>query len=380
VAVGVTASVVFVCGSAVLNYRMGYASASNPLDGVVYGSLAAAGDGLKAVAPFGVAYAWRRRQWLAVPLAAALFVAFTLYSFTASLGFSAQHRAHKEGEAAASIEGHADRRAEIKRARARLEALGLQRGSGEVRQAIANLSAKPVGSGRWTVTQVSEACTKNKRLTQTPCADIAALKLELARAEEAERLVASLKALTDDAPDGPLVTTADAQTEALAFLGGRMIVLPQQNDGKDMARAGYALAVLMAVFIELGSGLGLYVATLPLRRRPGSLSAPLPSPSFPAIPHGPSVDMFVMERLQRRSGAGVTVSEAFESYKTWCEVRGKSMIGRTRFERGLVKLAREIGLDADCGLSGWVIRDVALRAECRRLAAKGIERKSRLIK
>lgn len=366
--VGVAASLVFVVGSAVLNYRMGFTSATNGVDGVVYGSLAAAGDGLKAVAPFGAAYAWRRRQWLGVLLAGTVFAAFTLYSFTSSLGFSAQHRAHKEGAALSAIESHADRRAEIARARARLDALGPQRGSAEVAQAMANLNAKPVGSGRWTVAQVSDGCTKNKPVTRDDCRTLAALALELLRAGEAERLAADIKALTGRPAGAPALQSADPQTEALAVLGRALSLLPRGNDGHDGGRAGTALAVLMAVFIELGSGLGLYVSTLPLRKRPTDAPRPpSPLPSLPAMPHAPPLEAFAMERLQRMDGNALTVADAFAAYKAWCDVRGVSMVGGTRFERGLLKMMREVGLETRHGMSGWLIVDVGLRRERRRL-------------
>lgn len=99
---------------------MGYGSACNPTDGTIYGSLAAAGDGLKTLSPFVAAYGWKHRQWLAVSAASIVFLTFTAYRFTSLLGFSSQHRAEKEGSAAAAMERHADARNAITRAHARL--------------------------------------------------------------------------------------------------------------------------------------------------------------------------------------------------------------------------------------------------------------------
>jgi hypothetical protein len=367
--VGILASLVFVGGSAMLNYRMGYTSADNPTDGTIYGSLAAAGDGLKAMAPFAAAYAWKRKQWLALTAAIVLFAVFTAYSFTSSLGFSSQHRARKEGSNTAAMERHQDARSEIDRDRARLDALGPQRGAAEVAQAIDNLLKSPVGSGRWTVDQVSDGCAKNKSLTREACTKIAALKEEKLRSDEAERLAAEVKALTAKSNAAPVIGTADPQTDALTFLGRTFHLLPPADDKatQEEKHTGYGLALLMAVFIELGSGLGLFVATTPWHK-PASKPPPVPpSPSLPAIAGGPPIEAFAAERLQRKQGYVLHLAVAFGAYKEWCEQRNRSMPGRTRFEHGLLKLARELNLEVDSSHSGWMIRDVALRNAPHRL-------------
>lgn len=372
VAVGILASLVFVGGSAMLNYRMGYTSADNPADAAIYGSLAAAGDGLKAMAPFAAAYAWKGRQGLALIASVTVFAVFTAYSFTSTLGFSSQHRARKEGTIAAAMERHDDARAQIERDRKRLDALGPQRPGAEVEQAIANLLKSPVGSWRRTVEQVSEGCARNRPLTRGACARIASLKEERLRSEEAERLAAEVKALAGRGKDAPVLRSADPQTEALAFLGRSFHLLKPTTDkaatDAQESRTGYALAILMAVFIELGSGLGLFVATTPWRQS-ATKTEPRepPPPSLPAIANGPPIEAFAAERLQHKHGHVLHLAVAFEAYKEWCELRNRPMSGRTRFERGLLKLAKELNLDVDSGLSGWTIRDVALRGERPRL-------------
>lgn len=363
--VGILASLVFVGGSAMLNYRMGFTSADNVTDGTIYGSLAAAGDGLKAMAPFAAACAWKRRQWPALAAAVTVFAVFTAYSFTSSLGFSSQHRAHKDGSNTAAMERHRDARRQIDRDRARLDALGPQRGAAELAQAIDNVLKSPVGTGRWTVGQLSDGCARNKPLTRQACAKIATLKEEKLRSDDAERLAAEVKALTAQTGNAPVVGTADPQADALTFLGRTIHLLPpagQTSDAAEETQTGYGLALLMAVFIELGSGLGLFVATTPWRTlAPKPPQAESLSPSLPAIAAGPPIESFAAERLQRKQGHELHLAVAFEAYKEWCEQRNKSMQGRSRFDRGLLRLARELDLDVDSGLSGWVIRDVALR-------------------
>lgn len=366
VVLGIAASLVFIVGSALLNYRMGYASAGNPVDGTIYGGLAAAGDALKALSPFVAASAWRRRQWAAVAAAAVVFAVFTSYSFTSSLGFSSSHRADKAGHATALMEQHDDARKTIARVRARLDALGPQRSGAEVKQAIANALAAPVRSGRWTVEQVSDGCALNKPATRQACLEIANLKAESLRALEAERLEAELKALAAKTSATPVVTTADAQTDALAYLS-RLFHVTAGPDAS--ARAGEGLALLMAVFIELGSGLGLYIVTTPWRAAKDRRE-PAPSPPLAQLEAFPPLERFVAESLQRRRGAELTVALAFGAYREWCGVQRCGTLGKARFERAFLKLAREIGLDVEHTMSGWSVRDVTLgRAPALRLAA-----------
>jgi hypothetical protein len=356
---GILISSVFIAGSALLNFRMGFTSADNPTDGTIYGGLAATGDGLKALSPFVAGYAWRHRHWLATFAATIVFVTFTAYSFTSALGFSSQHRAVKEGNAITLMERHQDMRSQLRRDTAELDALGPQRSSGEISQAINNRFSAPIGSGRWTVDQVSEACTRNKPATREACAAIASLKEELARAREAERLSAEIHRLTETLSSNPVVETANPQADALAFLGrGLNLISEKDGTAREDKTVGFGLALLMAIFIELGSGLGLYISTTPWRASPPQ---PSPEPTIPAILEGPPIEAFVAECFERKSGHELELAFAFAAYVKWCEARGKPRLARGRFEHGLVKLAREIGLEDSNSSCGWVIMDVSLR-------------------
>lgn len=369
---GILVSLTFIGGSALLNYRMGFHSADNDVDGNIYGGLAAAGDGLKALSPFVAAWGWKHRDWLATIAATIVFVVFTAYSFTSALGFSSQHRASKQAANAGAIERHDDARATIRRDEARLNQLGPQRSSAEIRQAITNQLQAPLGSGRWTVDQLSTGCTVYKPVTRNACANVADLKLEAARSEEAERLAVDIRGLTTK-KDAPVLQTADPQADALTFLGRVLHLIPAEDkkEDQDEKRTAYGLALLMAIFIELGSGLGLYISTTPWRSRAANTCAEYaPASSLPAIFDGPPIEAFAAERLERRQGHELYLAVAFEAYREWCELRDKPMLGRARFERGLLRLAKELGLNVDSGVSGWLLHDVRLRAGNQRRALR----------
>lgn len=361
---GILVSCVFVAGSALLNFRMGFTSADNDTDGKIYGSLAAAGDGLKALSPFVMAYGWKHRDWLAAFAATTVFVIFTAYSFTSALGFSSQHRAAKEGAVTSAIEQHADARRQLARDNERLDQLGPQRSSAEMRQAISNKLLAPVGSGRWTVDQVSAGCSVNKAATREACGHIADLKLEAAQAEEAERLEVEIRTLTQKSKVTPATSTANPQTAALTFLGRLLHLMPKEDKENEGGKeAGFGLSLLMAIFIELGSGLGSYIATTPWRSRPVADTVPAPSPALPPLANVPPLEAFAGECLERRNGHQLHLAVAFEAYKEWCEKRNRPMQGKSRFERGLLKLAKEVALEVDSNRAGWMIRDMALRGK-----------------
>ncbi|SFV34077.1 hypothetical protein [Hyphomicrobium facile] len=104
----------------------------------------------------------------------------------------------------------------------------------------------------------------------------------------------------------------------------------------------------------------MYVATTPWRRHPAKPQRPeQPSPALPAITFGPPLEAFAAERLQRKPGQELHLSVAFDAYKEWCGLRQRTVLGRTRFDHGLIKLAQEIGLDVE--ISSLIIHDIALR-------------------
>ncbi|MBS0237127.1 MAG: hypothetical protein JSR89_01740 [Proteobacteria bacterium] len=123
---------------------------------------------------------------------------------------------------------------------------------------------------------------------------------------------------------------------------------------------GDGLALLMAIFIELGSGLGLYIATTPWRVGSTAAGPEVSSPSLPTLMFdGPPLEAFAAECLHLKPGHQLQLGTAFETYREWCAKRNRSILSRTRFMRGLVRLAKELGLDAD-GTS-LIVRDIALR-------------------
>lgn len=339
VVIGIVASVGMIGVSVALNARMGYGSADTDVDGKLYGAGAGLGDCLKAMAPFMLGWAVKNRDPLAAASAALLFGICTAYSFTAALGFAAQHRAEKAGVAQGEIDARKDARAEKKRIEDRLSFLGPQRSSDEVRQAREAIFRQRAWANGRTVGEVSENCALNRKSTREPCAKVAALGAELARAEEVEGLTQELKAVFKKMPKGEVVLVADAQVDALSRFANFVTAALKKED------IGFGLSLLLALFIELGSGLGLYMVTTPWRGGKGAAGE--------IGPEGPKrreprklghVDAFMLERLEPADGR-VFLDLITHHYRAWCETNDRVAYRDAEFGKRFEVLARELGFE-----------------------------------
>lgn len=351
VVAGAVVSLGLIAASATLNFRMAFRSADNELDGWAYGSAAALGECLKAMTPFAGNWAWRNREFVAAAAALLLFTALTAYSFSSALGFSAQHRSSREAAAERRLERHGDLRDERQRVRQRLTILGNQRLPQEVEMAIEAVMRTP--AGRSTVADVSSNCTLNRTATRVSCAELATLNQELVRAKEAAELEARLTSLQRRLSDekGDVTTSPDPQIDALSYLGRLVGVMgPSPKPGEDDDRhrqIGFVLSVVMALFMELGSGLGLYLSTAPWRGRKIREQVER-SGERPAL-RTRLVDMddlesFVLECLEPYPGARLMIGDLYLEYRSWCLLHRKVVFGKSLFERLLKAVAAAGGI------------------------------------
>jgi hypothetical protein len=207
-------------------------------EGQLYGVLGGTADALKAIT------AGQMPRAIAGII---LFLAFSAYSFTSELGLYALGRDAVSSEAAAGKESLADLKQERAKIAARLKELGPQRPAGTVRGAIAAAKAQR----SW---QTSNECTApSSNLERDLCGKIEKLQGELAAAEEAERLRTKDDGISiklEGMDVAAALKSTDAQADSLSRLTG--FSAASIKDG---------LAIMVAVLIELGSGLGLWVTT-----------------------------------------------------------------------------------------------------------------------
>jgi hypothetical protein len=342
---GVLVSLGLIGVSALLNFRMGFRSADTVFDGWIYGSGAAFADGLKVLAPFVLLWGWRERDVLAVLAAGVLFVVCTAYSLTAGLGFAAQHRAAKESENVGALEKRGDLRRQLERAEARLANLGVQRSPTAVSREMEAVLRSRVGRGKYTVRQMSKECTRDRRSTRKACEKVIGMAEELARAEEQvrlERKVGAIRKGLDEVRDGGAVMMADPQATALVRIASVATVKVARRDVQ------FGLAALMALLVEVGSGIGLYVVTTPWRGRRESggerEKTKEKQVKGAADKRLGKVEKYALERLEPCEDSELKVSEMFADYQVWCGWRGDVALSRKVFGEVFDELAREIGM------------------------------------
>ena len=309
------------------------------IEGQIYGTLGGVADALKAVLPLGIAAALASRQRGRAAVAAVLFITFSVYSFASELGLYALSR---DAQASTTTPGHEEYRLlkdERARIQERLKALGQMRPSKTVNAEIAGqLQNKLWG--------VSDHCSSAfSTSSRAFCAGVDRLRAELATAEESESLRAKDGALAAKLAGLNLaeaLKSADPQAEALARLTG--YAPGSIKDG---------LAILVALLIELGSGLGLYAATAgqsreefakaPHAEKQTSLAcsnAPKVRRERPKLPTDP-VRQFAKTVLKSSPGKAVAAADLHNAYARWAEHEGCEVLSPHALGRRLTSLKYE---------------------------------------
>ena len=214
--------------------------------------------------------------------------------------------------------------------------------------------------------------------SRTFCAGVAKLEGELAAAQEAEGLRAKDSELGQKLAGVNLaeaLKSADPQSEALARL-----------TGWPAASIKDALAILVALLIELGSGFGLYAATAsgsstaakqdhpadvpaqdeapatPQRRvmaacsnRPARVTEAVPAPDTAADP----VRAFARAALVTKAGREIPAADLYAAFARWAENGGQEVLSPAGFGRRLTALKFQrikrggsiyyAGIDIACG-------------------------------
>jgi len=132
--------------------------------------------------------------------------------------------------------------------------------------------------------------------------------------------------------------------------------------GLDIKRVEVAMTILVTLLVELGSSLGLYVATSTWRvheamRRPVSepvkvveiirpaTMAETMQPPVPvrvqqqlAPPTKTDIEAFFDARIRQDDGASVTALALYDNYCDWCEMMQRQPVGLPIFSRQLTDL------------------------------------------
>lgn len=344
---GVGAAAILLFVSAAMNWRFGFSLGRTELDAQIYGAASAAADGLKALLPFFVMWALRQKNYGQVLSGALLWIVCAAYSLTSSLGFAALNRAEMVGERELQAGVYQDLRAELSREQEKLGWVPQHRSIGEVNADLKAALATPIIYKRkqhGTLMSVSENCTKTNWLTRKGCDQVLNLRKELAVSQQAQKLetrIADLKTqiagISSQANSGLVNGQIDPQADLLSKLTG--------INTKDIQ---LGLVILVSMLVELGSGLGLFVAfshmtisghgTLPVDAHGRSLQVVRPKRHRRRLISRSDVERYYSAHVIQAEGESITTTEMHEDYKLWCERKGREPLALTVFNRKVSEL------------------------------------------
>lgn len=391
---GVLAAGVLLAVSCAMNWRFGYTLGRTEFDGMIYGSASAAADCLKALIPFFFFAAIRNRMWSQAVAALIVGVVVTAYSLTSALGHAALNRFDTTGSRAVEAQAYKDLRGDLKRAQDQLSWVPQHRPPAAVQSDISKL--KNQRPWKWT-----KGCTRVRGAKGRKfCGSYHALTAEMASGEQAQALearIAGIQSKLEKTDSMTVMGEADPQAAVLAKLSGLEIEEIQ-----------LAMTIFIALLLEVGSAMGMYVAFSQWRlydrvapaapamareavyhdvAQPAVARAPAPSRtttntaaaavaaqpavttkkprlgvandnrSMPArtgtntkllVPET-DVQRFYKESVESQDGHTVSATALYEAYCVWCEERTKEPLalptfGREIAEFGIQKVKKKDGV------------------------------------
>jgi hypothetical protein len=337
----------FVAVSTVMAGRFGYSLGSTETDRWLYAGAGGLADVLKALLPLFIVAAWFAGQYVRSLVGALLFVVFTGYSLASSFGLAALQRAEKMGEHAAVASTYQDRRAELDRLLAQRAALPPFRPLDAAAESAARIAVeREDASVKAECEKRGPRCRELEGIARAKRDELARISADLAisrKATDLDARIAEARGKLEGIDAKTASREADPQAAALARLV-RLVANVDDKSAEDYART--ALHAVIAILLELGSGLGFYVvfghhgrpredAMVPAAPLQSTLVARPSSIVEAVVIEGPTdaIGRFVLESVRPTLGARVSGSEMFAAYEGWCERQGLEPVSPTMFGR-----------------------------------------------
>ncbi len=362
--IGVLAAGVLLVVSAAMKWRFGYQLGVEEFDKLLYASASAAADCLKALVPFLFFAAIRNKMWSQAIASCVVWGVVTVYSLTSALGHAALNRGDTSGQRASDVQAYKDLRANLERAKSQLGWVPRHRPADAVQAELNNMQ----NQRRWGWTN---GCTSvNGSGNRGFCDDHAKLGAELASANEAAKLEARIAEIQAKLGERTGVThsAADPQAAVLTKLAG--VFLP----GVKIEDVQTALTIFIALLLEVGSGLGMYIAfaqwrvdgrkvavqqeeapaeriVQPITIEPiveaskavsVSITKPVegdndnvstPRLAAPTAETQSDVERYMQESVENQDGSSLTATALYEDYCAWCEDQEKEPLALPTFGR-----------------------------------------------
>lgn len=243
---GVLAAGVLLAVSAAMNYRFGFSLGKTEMDGQIYGMASAAADCFKALVPFFFFAAVRNKMWSQALAAVLVWGVVSAYSMTSALGHAALNRLDTSGQRAVQTATYHDLRADSGRAKEQLGWIPAHRPA-ETVSAELNVHKS---QRQWMATR--ECTAVSGKSARDYCQQFHKLNAELASGQQSQKLetrIAEIGAKLAMTTGATALSDADPQASVLARLSGL-----------DVGQVQTVLTIFVALLIEIGSGLGMYVA------------------------------------------------------------------------------------------------------------------------
>lgn len=348
-AVGVLASGVLIAVSAAMNWRFGYSLGRSELDGMIYGTASAAADCLKALVPFFFFSALRQRMWSQAAAAAVVGIVVTGYSLMSAFGHAALNRNDTTGHRMVEARAYKDLRDDLRRAQEQLSWVPPHRPSATARGEIEGLKVQRL----W---KHSDGCqTVDGKAAREFCQKYHAVVAEMGSGQQADVLearIAELESKLAQYSASSAAGDADPQAAVLA----RVL-------GFDIDQVQLGLTVFVAVLLEVGSTMGMYMAFSQWRiyegdddtaQSKGTMIDLEPS-SVPGsgmsvestnddrllvhyAAQNSEIQLFCEQRVEQQDDHLTSATGLYEAYSVWCEGRGKQPVALPMFAYGLGEL------------------------------------------
>lgn len=359
----VLAALVLIAVSGTMNFLFMQGMGKDETESLVLGAASVAIDIFKALLPILIWWSYRESRYGFMTTAIVMFTIFTAFSLTSAIGFSATNRGHisgiREGANAQLTAVAADIRAET----AKLEALPQHRPAPILEQQINRVRTDRL----WSRTKQCSDATRTR--SRAFCDHYFILKTELESAilaGRSERRIKELKRSESRLKSSGAGGEADPQVTVLARLSGN-----------DESSVRTALIIFIAALLELGSGLGLWMATghseifrrhgparhLKIQQHDPVMSAEtihaaaieaVPIPSLPMTSNAETrqnqiadIEDYVLDRIRPAEEGKLTMADLFTDYQSWISALRKSEATQDLFKTVVEKIMTEVGVQAD---------------------------------
>jgi hypothetical protein len=305
-----------------MNYLFLSSMGKTPFEAYVFGAVSAAADLLKALLPFFIAWGWRQRHLsIAVP-GFMIWLLFACFSLLSAIGFSAQNRSvvTEVSQDQRSLKVHF--KTEIKAIKTQRTNLGSHRSIDVIKEAISHHQQ----NSRWKSTKNCKTATVE--LSHRYCKDYFELRAELATSRKAKELDLALDQLRqklEETSSYPIQTGMGAQLKLLSHF------LPFSHE-----RLEVVMTILIALLVELGASMGLYLSLSHQRKEQPKTNKALPSVGL--------IEDFCLNCLLHKPDGELNENELFDAYLSWCDKEEFAALEEQAFKSAFGTLAIDVGI------------------------------------